>query len=64
MFIQCTLKVSFQGQSNRQGQKYKQNYFILSIRFFLYKLYTFIKLVIYSFTLDIVQPCNPDLVLS
>ena len=28
MLIQCSLKVSFQGQKNPQKQKSKQNYFI------------------------------------
>ena len=28
MFIQCSLKVSFQGQRNPQKQKSKENYFI------------------------------------
>ena len=64
MFIQCSLNISFQGLRNAQKQKSKQKYFIYGIRFSVYKLYTFRKLVICIFTLNIVQPYNLDLVLS
>ena len=60
MFIQCSLKINFQGQRNPQKQKSKQNYFIKGITHFVYILHTFSKLVIYTFTNNIVQPYNAD----
>ena len=51
-FIQCSLKASFQGQSNNQKyiQKSKQNYFIQGINFFKNYICTLSKLVINTFT--------------